>query len=134
MHTILRLNLTTIGLLVSFNIFTAEPCDIAGLDKAAVLKALWKNSLYPSGRSREHASANFVVSGRLNPDILAVLRVDLCGDKFYACLYNADNGYQTAQRTVAKLRADTIRTEARPILEKKLAQRIKLLQATRTKK
>ncbi len=90
-------------------------CDIAGLDKASVLKALVDRAVCNLDDSKRHSFSNKDVS--LDECKKAVadatdfdyfngkpLKVNLSGDQFDAYLYNRDNGSNAAQKAIAQLK------------------------------
>lgn len=86
--------------------------NIAGLDKAEVLVALWARSKMQGmsflGYSGELTleKAKEIVSETLNFDYLngKVMKVDISGDEFEAWLYDRDNGEGAAQKAIGELR------------------------------
>lgn len=98
--------------------------SIAGLDKAAVLAALY-NASQPLGMGFLHATphdmtveqARELIATDADPDYTTprrglrfdylhgrVLKVDLAGDSFGTWLYDRDNGQGAAGRVIEKLR------------------------------
>lgn len=91
--------------------------DITGLDKAEVLAALF-NASHPQGWGWLHASSEAMTAeqakalidargGELYFDYIQgrVIKVNLASDTaFDSSLYDRDNGYGSAQRTIDRLR------------------------------
>lgn len=91
----------------------SERVDISGLDKAAVLAALY-NRAKPQGMGMLHydpapwSAVNALAYGRIDcyHDYVKgrVLKVDLSGDEFSPALYDRDNGTGAAAEAIAPLR------------------------------
>lgn len=88
--------------------------DIRGLDKAAVLAALYNNSR-PQGMGFLHynpvpmtrdEAGTYIDGGQTYYDYLKgrVMKVDLSGDQLYPGLYDRDLGEGAAQRAIDTLR------------------------------
>lgn len=86
--------------------------DISGLDKAAVLKALY-DAARPQGLGLLHYKAEQMTLEEAR-ELLAgghrfdyvhgrVLKVSLDGDALFAGLYDRDNGHGAAERALASL-------------------------------
>jgi hypothetical protein len=105
---------------------TDTTIDISGLDKAAVVAALYNRSkplgmgfmhYDPEPMTAEQASKIIKAGGTHMPnnplyfDYLQgrVMKVDLSGDAFDAWLYDRDNGQGAAREVIANLRLATIR-------------------------
>lgn len=93
-----------------------KSCDISGLDKVAVVRALWKASLVahnakiftpdlaaktdlPDADIREALSRGYI--NYLN---CRLIRADFSGNSFSTDSYNRDNGYGAAEEVIAALR------------------------------
>ena len=89
--------------------------DITGLDKSAVLAALYNNSraqglgaLDPRSSQRmtsEQAAAYIERSTEFDYLNGRVMKIDLSADTFDERLYDRDNGHGAAERAIAPLRA-----------------------------
>jgi len=85
-------------------------CDIAGLDKADVIKALFyaatSNTYYPCEDELPEKDLAGALGNLPHIDYLAgrPLKVFLEGDTFDTHLYNRDNGPNAAQKAIAALR------------------------------
>lgn len=88
--------------------------DIKGLDKAAVLAALYNASRVQglgflqarNGDMTAAQAAKIIKEAGTYFDYLhgKVMKVDLSGDDFFAGLYDRDNGAGAAERAIAHLR------------------------------
>lgn len=95
-----------------------DTIDIRGLDKAALLKALYDNarpqgmgllSFVPKPMTAEEATATIAGAGeRLYFDYVGgrVMKVDLGKDDFSPRLYDRDNGQGAAARVITQLRTE----------------------------
>lgn len=91
----------------------SESIDIAGLDKAAILAALYNNAR-PQGRGHLVAQpgdmtieqARALVKGRTSFDYIQcrALKIHLSGDTLDPWLYDRDNGEGAAARAIDALR------------------------------
>lgn len=94
----------------------SDICDISGLNKVVVVRALWQSSnVAPAARRfTPDLAAQTDISDQ---DIYAalahgyidylncrVMKVDVNGDNFNTHLYNRDNGEGVAERVIASLR------------------------------
>ena len=87
--------------------------DISGLEKSAVLQALYNNAIplgmgvvhYIPGELSDEQAKN-ILEKTCNFDYLhgRVLKVNICGDTLYTRLYNRDNGAGAAEKVVEKVR------------------------------
>ena len=86
---------------------------ITGLNKAAVLAALYNNAkvqglgfLQATGKPMEEAEAAELLKEQRYFDYLhgRVMKIDMSGDEINTRLYNRDNGEGAAERVVESLR------------------------------
>lgn len=89
--------------------------DITGLNKAAILAALYNGSKQQGmgfiharggeGMTVEQAHAAIVAQGTYFDYLYGrVLKIDLSEDDLYTVLYNRDNGQGAAERIIEELR------------------------------
>lgn len=113
-------SLTFLALLVTtYEAIASEYCDISGLDKVAVVRALWQGSCIASAAKRftpALAACTDVSNEDIREALMAgyidylqcrVIKADFHEDRFSVVAYDRDNGRGAAQRVIAKLRSNS---------------------------